>query len=137
MRPTSIVFFERLFFAAILIEIVNAGVSFDSALAQLRAMPTLARYNIGSGLMISGLAFSFLVQLCFWYWIAFKASNLARWIAVARYGLSLLKITALVGSMQAIGLLAFSLSLVAYILRGAAVACLLLPDNADWFGGRS
>src|SRR5688572_25908032 len=83
MRPQSIVLFERLFLASLVLSVVNFVVGYDAAMAELGRQPGMARIDFGSELLVGTMAFTTAVYLLLWYLIARKASTVAKWFLTA------------------------------------------------------
>ena len=90
MRPTSIVLFERLFLLSLAIALVNGFLQYDALVAQVGNDPALAQLGWGSGAILVVMAISLLIPLLLWYFIARRASNIAKWILVVMTLLGLL-----------------------------------------------
>ena len=128
MRPTSIVLFERLFLLSLAIALVNGFLQYDALVAQVGNDPALAQLGWGSGAILVVMAISLLIPLLLWYFIARRASNIAKWILVV---MTLLDAGQL-GSLAGIASLAVTiLQLVAIVLLFRADARAWLSDDAD------
>lgn len=80
-RPASIVLFEKLYAAVIVIGVIGVVLSWNSLSAMAEAQPGVSG-SVGSGILIGALIFGFLVPLLLLYFIARRASNIAKWIFV-------------------------------------------------------
>ena len=132
MRPPSIVLFDRMFLASLIIGVINAVLSFDSMQAELAANPDTAALGWGSGMVIAIIAFSLLIPLLLWYLIAYRASGIAKWILVVLT----------VGGLLFMGIdlenllsLATIGTLVVTVLQLVAIVMLFRPDAKSWFDG--
>ena len=135
MRPTSIVLFERLFLLSLAIALVNGFLQYDALVAQVGNDPALAQLGWGSGAILVVMAISLLIPLLLWYFIARRASNIAKWILVVMTLLGLLFVNldaGQLGSLAGIASLAVTiLQLVAIVLLFRADARAWLSDDAD------
>ena len=135
MRPTSIVLFERLFLLSLAIALVNGFLQYDALVAQVGNDPALAQLGWGSGAILVVMAISLLIPLLLWYFIARRASNIAKWILVVMTLLGLLFVNldpGQLGSLAGIASLAVTiLQLVAIVLLFRADARAWLNDDAD------
>jgi len=131
MRPQSIQLFEKVFFAGFVIGLVNLFLSWN----QVNAMvddPRLQAAGVADGILIFGVVMGTLIPLLLWYFIARRASNVAKWVFVV---------------LTAIGVFGFVSSLAdpampkGAILIGSAVATalnvfaawlLFKPDTKAW-----
>ena len=135
MRPTSIVLFERLFLLSLAIALVNGFLQYDALVAQVGNDPALAQLGWGSGAILVVMAISLLIPLLLWYFIARRASNIAKWILVVMTLLGLLFVNldpGQLGSLAGIASLAVTiLQLVAIVLLFRADARAGLSDDAE------
>ncbi len=135
MRPTSIVLFERLFLLSLAIALVNGFLQYDALVAQVGNDPALAQLGWGSGAILVVMAISLLIPLLLWYFIARRASNIAKWILVVMTLLGLLFVNldpGQLGSLAGIASLAVTiLQLVAIVLLFRADARAWLSDDTD------
>lgn len=135
MRPTSIVLFERLFLLSLAIALVIGFLQYDALVAQVGNDPALAQLGWGSGAILVVMAISLLIPLLLWYFIARRASNIAKWILVVMTLLGLLFVNldpGQLGSLAGIASLAVTiLQLVAIVLLFRADARAWLSDDTD------
>ena len=135
MRPTSIVLFERLFLLSLAIALVNGFLQYDALVAQVGNDPALAQLGGGSGASLGVMAISLLIPLLLWYFIARRASNIAKWILVVMTLLGLLFVNldaGQLGSLAGMASLAETiLQLVDIVLLFRAAARAWLSDDAD------
>ena len=131
MRPTSIVLFERLFLLSLAIALVNGFLQYDALVAQVGNDPALAQLGWGSGAILVVMAISLLIPLLLWYFIARRASNIAKWILVVMTLLGLLFVNLDPGQL---GSLAGIASLAVTILQLVAIVLLFRADARAWPG---
>ena len=129
MRPPSIVWFERLFLLSLLIASIAMVTSFDTLVAQVEADPALAGLGWGRGAVLAISAISLLLPLVLWYFIARRASNIAKWILVVMTLLGLLFVNLDAGQL---GSLAGIASLTVTILQLVAIVLLFRADARAW-----
>lgn len=137
MRPRSIILFERLFLASIAISAL-AGIwsTLHIDLLLPAGMPpelaTVMPFIAGGGLVVSGA-----IKLLFWFFIARRGANVAKWIFVVLF------VIGLFGSVRAIlGIgpvsLPIVMRLIAFVqllLQSTCVWLLFRPDAARWLKG--
>ena len=131
MRPQSIELFEKVYLGAIAVGLVNTFLSWSQVNAML-ADPRMQAAGVGSGTLVFGLIVGILIPLLLWYFIARRASSVAKWIYIV---------------LTAVGLFAFLSSLanplvlkgLVTILGAATVALqvygawlLFRPDAVAW-----
>ncbi|WP_033922325.1 hypothetical protein [Sphingomonas sp. 37zxx] len=131
MRPTSIVRFEQVYLAEVLLGVINWLLLWDTLNAAYASDPNGAM--LGPGFLIGSLVFSLTISLLLWFFTARQGSNIARWILVIFLivGLMSTAYSFAVGA-EAPGISGF-LSVVATALQIAALYFLFRPDARAWF----
>ena len=130
MRPQSIVNFERLYLGALALGIVNLALAWNQTVASIEAQ---SNAQMGSGLMYMGVAIAVVIPLLLWYFVARKASVVAKWILVAFFLLNVIAtVTTLAKGTYAEGLGGI-LGAITLLMQAAAVYFLLRPDAKAWF----
>ena len=81
MRPPSIQLFEKVFFAGLIIGLINLAVSWNQVNAMV-ADPRLQEAGVANGVLLFGAVMGTVIPLLLWYFIARRASNVAKWIFV-------------------------------------------------------
>jgi hypothetical protein len=132
MRPESILMFERLFLASLVVSAGSFVIGYDAAMRAVETDPAMQQFGLGGSFMIGALAVSFAIYLLLWYLIAHRASNVARWILVVLVALGVASLPlALTGPMSFTVLL----NLAVYALEVAALVFLFRADAKAWFRG--
>jgi hypothetical protein len=131
MRPTSIVNFERLYLAAVVLGLITTFLLWDESIAMVQAQPGV---QLGQGFVVAVVAGGILIQLLLWYFIAHRASVVAKWIFLVLLGLALISLIINVGAGVVLTDIAFLLGLLAFALRAGAGWMLFRPDAKVWFG---
>lgn len=128
MRPASITMFDRLYLGALALGIVNFILNYDVAVAQVEAAPGLSAIG-ATPFLIGSLIIGNAINLLLWFFIARRASTVAKWILVILTGVGLLGLFSLtqMGASQAV------LTLLIVGLQVAAVYFLFRPDAKAWF----
>lgn len=130
MRPASIVTFERVVLATIVIGFASLVLNWDAAAAPVR------RLGYGDNFFIGAYAASLAILLLLLWLIARRGSAVAKWVYTVLYGISI-----------AMALLAFRdnlrlppailvIQLVQWALIVFSIWLLFRPDTRSWFGGR-
>jgi Na+/proline symporter len=126
MRPSSIIWFERLFLASIAVGVLNSALIFPSLAA---SQPVSPAFLIGT--IVVGVA----INLALWWFAARRGSNAARIILTILFALGLASVlfTLTMGTYPpgTAGLL----SGINWVLQVAAVVFLYRPDANAWFRG--
>lgn len=134
MRPSSIVRFDRLYLASIAIGLIGNILEWPITMARLAENPDTAALGSSAAVAAGGMiAVGVLIALLLWFFIAQRASTVAKWILVVFTVFA-------VGSL----LLGFSsgavildtggiVRIVAVALQAVAVFFLFRPDAAAWF----
>jgi len=132
MRPASIVMFERLFLASLAVSLVSVIIGFDTMVDQLAREPATAQFGLGGGFLGGAMALGFAISLLLWFFIAHKASTVAKWILIVLAVFGLISVPAmLAGPWDATVLL----GLASYALEIAALVYLFRDDAKAWFKG--
>jgi hypothetical protein len=132
MRPASIVMFERLFLASLALSVVSFFINYESMLRDLETQPGLAELGLGSGFAIGSMAIGLAIYLLLWFFIARKASSVAKWILIVLLALSAISLPAMVLGPWNLGL---ALGVAVYALEIVAAVYLFREDAARWFKG--
>ena len=132
MRPTSILYFERLSILSILVGMVFTWIDWDGQIAGVQASgfpPAVAPITLG---------FSLAVLLLLIFLISRKGIAIAKWIFVALFALGLLFSVPQVMDALDRGLVGL-LQLTQLVVQGMAIYFLFTPEANDWFrkGGRT
>jgi hypothetical protein len=131
MRPQSILNFERLYLGALAIALVASLLTWDATLETLRAQPN--GESVGPTVLYVGIAISVIIPLLLWFFVARKASVVAKWILVALFVLGLLMFLAGFGSEMAPKGLTLIASAVTTLMQAVAIYFLFRPDAKAWF----
>ncbi len=133
-RPQSIIAFERFYLGAMALGLVNAVLSWNQT-QDMMASPEVAAAGLGNGFLLTTMAFSFAIPLLLWYFIAWRASNVAKWILVVMFALGLVvMLLSLANPMMPDGL-ALVFTFVVTALQGYAIYMLFRPDAVAWLAG--
>ena len=135
MRPSSIELFEKVYLGAIAIGLVNAVLSWSQVNAMM-ADPRMQAAGVGTGTLVFGVVIGILVPLLLWFFIARRASNVAKWIYVVLTALGLFGfLNALANPMVPKGLVTV-LGAAAVGLQVFGAWLLFRPDAAAWLDGK-
>ena len=129
MRPKSIVLFERLVLASILLGLVGAYLAWEHTQALLSAQNS--PLGSSSVLVIQGI--TILLYLLLIYFIARRGSPVAKWIYVVLAGLGLVLGAVGIGQAFELGTLSGVISIVQLIITAATLWLLFRPDSKAWF----
>jgi hypothetical protein len=131
MRPVSIIWFERLFLASIVLGLANSILVWEESMATITADPVLA--SLGATFLIVTMAISEGINLLLWYFIARRAANVAKWILVV------LTLVSLAGTAMLLATATYPTGLegvVTTIVLGlylVSVGMLFRSDAREWF----
>jgi glucan phosphoethanolaminetransferase (alkaline phosphatase superfamily) len=131
MRPASIVNFERLYLGALALGVANTILSWDQALASIRAQPNSA--VLGPNFLLITAVAGVLIQLLLWYFIARRASVVAKWIFVVLFVIGLVAFVAGLARTGFPGGVEGILGVLTMLMQVAAVWMLFRPDANAWF----
>lgn len=133
--PVSIVRFSQAMLASIALSVVQMALNFDNQREILARNPQTA--GLGDGFVIATLGFGFAIFLLLWFFIARRASNIAKWVLVV---LTVIGLFWLPGTLRdALAASPFSLGLVVavLVLQLFALGFLFRPDARDWLAGKA
>lgn len=132
IRPPSIVRFDYFYLGAWAIGLVNTTTAFS----RYQAMPQMQQANamIGSWYLPTTIAVGLLIPLLLWYFVARRASVVAKWIVVVFAALALFGILTSLLMASYAGGVSLLLGIIACGLQVAAASLLFKPDAKAWFG---
>lgn len=130
MRPKSIILFERLYLASLVIMTINFFWSFDGMVAQIQRDPAMGSLGWGEGAMIAIFAVSLTISLLLWFFAAHRKSVIAKWILVIFAMIGLVSLFGTFGSVSAVQLIA---PVLVTALQTAATILLFRADAKAWF----
>lgn len=131
MRPNSILIFEKLYLATLILGLINSVLNWGNASQILETDPNATQ--LGSGFLVLTIAGGFLISLLLWYLTARKASSVAKWIITVFFGLGVLALPMSLGSTPVLNI---AISGIALIIQGYAVYLLFRPDAKQWFASK-
>ncbi|HLV08349.1 MAG TPA: hypothetical protein VKY80_11805 [Croceibacterium sp.] len=133
MRPQSIVMFERLFLASIVLNVIVFAIGYGEFSQQITNDPALQRVGLGGGFVIALALAGYAIYLLLWYLIARKAANWAKWVLVLFLLLSLLSVPDALRGPWNFSTIA---ALAVYVLQIAAVGHLFQADAKAWLSNK-
>jgi hypothetical protein len=133
MRPPSIVKFEQLFFASLVISLIGLVVGYGAMLAQVEREPTMRQLGFGAEVLIGGMALSTAIYLLLWFLIARKASNIAKWFLTVFTAIGLVTFAYSAATAKPLNP---GMTLIYYFFAVAAVYYLFKPDAKAWLESR-
>lgn len=134
IKPPSIARFEQFYWGSLVIGWINSALNWKTSQAALDANPLLAnaRWFLPAMTLVGVL-----IAVALWFFIARKASVVAKWIQVvfAAFGaFGILSAVYLIATGKAPSVLAVVIGVAANILYIAAATMLFRPDAKEWFG---
>ena len=130
-RPASIVLFEKLYIAVIVIGVIGVALSWNSLSAMAETQPGVPE-SMGSGILIGALVFGFLIPLLLLYFIARRASNIAKWIFVILTAFSVYSFIATLSNPMVPKGLLLAVNVVSLALTLYCAWLLFKPDAKAW-----
>jgi hypothetical protein len=134
IRPVAIVRYERLYWAAFVLDTVVTAMTWTQREAIIAAYPVLAK---ATWILPTFQAIGIAVTVLLWYFTARAPSVVAKWVVVILAALSVLaavqSLVALTTGSADVGT-ASILSLIASALYVVAAVHLFLPGSRAWFG---
>ncbi len=136
MRPRSIIRFEQLYLASILVSLPSTLLSFDQTRAELAGDPGASQLGLGGGFLVATIVVSLALTLLLWFLIARRASVVAKWILVALTALGLFMMVGIVANPAPFMSLPGALTLLGTALGVVAVAFLFRRDARAWLANK-
>lgn len=134
MRPVSIVRFDRLYLASIVVGLIGNIIEWPVTLARLTENPDTAALGSGAAIAAGGMiATGVLIALLLWFFAARRASNVARWILTVFTAFAVGSLLFGFGAGAVILDVGGVLRILAVALQAAATFFLFRPDAAAWF----
>src|SRR3546814_5287288 len=81
-KPKSILLFDRLFLAAIVLGIAAFAYRWSETSALFASTPEASALGMGPGFLIGTFAVGMAINLIIWYFISRRRSKIAKWIQV-------------------------------------------------------
>lgn len=135
MRPKSIELFEKVYLGAIAVGLINTFLSWSQVNAMLDD-PRMQAAGVGSGTLVFGLVVGILIPLLLWYFIARRASNVAKWIYIVLTALGVFAfLSSLANPLVPKGLVTI-LGAAAVGLQAYGAWLLFRPDAVAWLDSK-
>jgi len=132
VRPKSIRLFELCYLGSILVGAVNTALTWAETNASVEAAQV--KQMLGPWFVPLSAVFIYTLWLLLWYFTARARSNVARWVVVVFYVLSLIGFLFTLGVAAKSDGATLALSVLSLALTTAAVFFLFRRDAAEWFG---
>ena len=133
MRPQSIELFEKVYLGSIGVGLVNTALSWGALTASVQAASLKGAAALGSGLMIGSIAFGLIISLLLWFFIARRASNVAKWIYVVITAIGVFGVLSSLANPLAPKGLTMIGGMIATALQVFGAWLLFKPDAVAWF----
>ena len=137
-RPASIVTFERCYLGAWLLGLVDLALTWDERMAMAGDaaaghLPPAAMTDLVLGVVAVTAA----ITLALWWFVARRASVVAKWIVLVFFALGLLGVISGIARGTMTPGVGGVLTVAQWVLQAVAVAMLFRPDTVPWFAGRT
>ncbi len=134
-RPPSIILFEKVFFASIVISVITLALSWNRMVSTAVAQrPGIA--EAAPSVMLVGAAIGIGIPILLWYFIARRASNVAKWIFVVLTAISIFSFVSSIANPMIPGTLMIVVGAVTTALQVFAAWLLFKPDARAWLESR-
>ena len=131
MRPKSIELFEKVYLGAIALGLVNTFLSWSQVNAML-ADPRMQSAGVGNGTLVFGVVVGVLIPILLWYFIARRASNVAKWIYVVLTALGVFSFLSSLANPLVPKGLTMIVGALSVLLQVYGAWLLFRPDAAAW-----
>lgn len=137
MRPKSIIYFEILCFVLVGLMLAYRILTFSAVAKSLQgAAQTSGLPGDAAGMAIAAAAVSSTIYLLLWFFIARRASMIAKWIFVALTIANFVNLAALATRWEAVPRWHATIAVLIAVVGLGALALLFRPDAREWFSGR-
>lgn len=134
MRPASIALFEKLVYLSIALSAVAIVLGWDALGRMAQAQPGMSA-SLAQGVLIGAVIFGFAIPLLLVWFIARRASTVAKWIFVVLTAFSVYSFVAGLANPDLPKNLLFVFNAVTTALSVYAAWLLFRPDAKAWFDG--
>lgn len=131
MRPKSIELFEKVYWGGTLLGLVIAVLNWENVTATLNT-PEAKSLGMGSGFLIGTIVVNFFISVLVWYFVARRASNVAKWVYVAITAIALFMMLSTLANPSTASGLPLAGNLVAIGLQLYCAWLLFRPDAVAW-----
>ena len=128
-RPASIILFERVFLASLLLSLADSVFNWSTLIDQINVAPGASPRVVD--FLIEGMTFVLLIYLLLWYFIARRGANVARIIWTVLFAFGVFGVIAMF--FQATPLSVKIIPLISFALQAYGVFLLYRPDAKPWF----
>ena len=135
MRPKSIELFEKVYLGSLALGLVNTVVNWGQLVASAEKAGAGAA-SVGSGIMIGSIVGGMAISLLLWFFIARRASNVAKWIFVVLTAIGIFGVLTSLISPDAPKGAAMIGGVIATALQVYAAWLLFRPDAAAWLDSK-
>jgi hypothetical protein len=134
MRPKSILLFEKVFFASLAVGLVRTVAAWREVASAI-ANPTLKAASMSERAILTSLSLSLVLPLVLWFFIAHRASNVAKWFFLLLTAFGLLGFVQTLANPAAPKGIVTVLSALGVGLQIYAAWLLFDADAKDWLDG--
>ena len=135
MRPKSIELFEKVYWGGTALGLVIAALNWGNVTATFNT-PEARSLGMGSGFLIGTIVVNLIISLLVWYFIARRASNVAKWIYMALTAIGLFIVLRSLANPTAANGLPLAGNLVVIGLQLYCAWLLFKPDAVAWLESR-
>lgn len=135
-RPTSIIWFERLYLGSTLLWLIGAALSWQNTRAVLAQSESAGSLGVEAlvQLYIGVMVFATILTLVLWYFTARARAVVAKWLVVACFAVgALLGLRGHIATLSSDHPLEGVIGIGAMLLTAAAVFLLFRRDSVEWF----
>lgn len=131
VRPKSIVQFELVYWAIILLGLINTALSWSDMMASVEVQRMIAQVGMASVYVTASIGLG--IQLLLWYFIARRGSVIAKWILVVLTVIGLVTSALGLANGDTMTLTAI-IGVMLMVLQVVALVLVFRPDTRPWFG---
>lgn len=132
MRPASIIYFERFFWASMLVGVIG---TFFFSWSKMEETLIASGSPFGMTVVVIWILAFATISVGLWYGIARRRSNVVRWIYAIWMGLGVVSTALSLLDPQTQFDVTLTFTLISTVLTAASIVCLFRNDAAAWLKG--
>lgn len=135
-RPTSIIWFERLYLASTLLWLIQEALAWPNTRQIVADSPQAAQLGADTivSLYVGSMAFIAILSVLLWYFAARQRANVAKWIIVGCFAIGLFfYLPGQLATLRNAPSLQSAIAVAVLLLTAGAIAMLFRRDAVAWF----
>ncbi len=130
MRPASIQWFERLYLGSLVLGLVNLLVHYG------RLRDVMGGVAGSMGFLFVSFVVGIAISLMFWYLVARRASNIAKWFLIVLVVIGLIGLPGSFAMSGTLGMTYIALGALATVIQAVSAGLLFTAESRRWFANK-